>query len=141
MTGDVPGGNPGRRIPALIVTHGTVAAALLAAAEGIAGPASGVECFSNAGLRPEDLAQALADRLDLLGAPTLLLVDLAGGSTLAAAQRAGRGRAGVHIVAGLNLPLLLDFLQKRDTLPVDALVEHIVDRGRAGLTTVAPPTG
>lgn len=129
----------GRTVPGLIVTHGGLAAALKGAAEAIAGPASALECYSNDGLRPEDLARTLAERLDAVGVPAFVLVDLAGGSTLAAAQRACRGRTDVHLVSGINLPLLLDFLQKRGALGTDELVDHIVDRGRLGLRAVPPP--
>lgn len=126
-------------VPALLVTHGAVALALKAAAESISGAAPDLECFSNEHLRPEDLADKLAARLDALGAPILVLVDLAGGSTLAAAQRACRGRESVYLVAGVNLPLVLDYLQKRGELPAAELVAHIVDRGRQGIRAVTAP--
>ena len=37
-------------------------------------------------------------------------------TAVAAAQRACRGRADAHVLAGVNLPVLLDFLQKRGRL-------------------------
>lgn len=125
----------------LLVTHGTLGAALKSAAERISGPADDLATFSNENLSPEELTERLQGHLATLGGPVLLMVDLAGGSTLAAAQRACRGRAGVHLLAGVNLPVLLDFLQKRGSLPAAELVAHVLDRGHAGLRLVPPPAG
>jgi mannose/fructose-specific phosphotransferase system component IIA len=126
----------GRRVPALLVAHGDLASELKATAETIAGPADDLVCLSNCDCSPEELIAEVTRRLDAIGPGPLVLVDLAGGSCLAAVQRACRLRPDVAVVAGVNLPLLLDYLQKRDTLPRDELLAHLVDRGRAGLKVV-----
>lgn len=132
-----PPGGPG--MAGLLVTHGALGAALKSAAERISGPAEDVVAFSNEGVSPEQLTETLRGHLSTLAGPVLLMVDLAGGSTLAAAQRACRGRADTHVLAGVNLPVLLDFLQKRGRLSAADLVAHVLDRGHAGLRLVPPP--
>ena len=124
------------RVPGLLVAHAALAAELKSTAESIAGPAPDLPCLSNRDLSPDELAEAIGLALDASGAGTIVLVDLAGGSCLAAVQRACRGRSGVSVVAGVNLPLILDFLQKRDVLPFDQLVIHLLERGHSGLKIV-----
>lgn len=126
-------------MPGVLVAHAGLAEALLRTAEAIAGPASDLRTLSNEGRTPEALSGEIAGTLDELGPGAVVLVDLAGGSCHTAALRAARGRAGVYVVAGVNLPLVLDFLQKRDRMDTGELVEHILDRGRAGLR--ATPAG
>ena len=122
------------RVPGLLIGHSTFAASLLDVARAIAGPVDDVPCLTNAGRSPEALAEEIGATIDRLGLPAVLLIDVAGGSCFAAARRAMRGRAGAHLVTGVNLPLLLDFLQKRDRLEAEPLVAHIIERGCAGIT-------
>ena len=127
---------PGRRVPALLVAHGGLAPELKATAESIAGAAEDLVCLSNRDCSPEELTEEVGRCLDARPG-CIVMVDLAGGSCLAAVQRACRDRSGVTVVAGVNLPLLLDYLQKRETLPRDELLAHMVDRGRNGIKVVS----
>ena len=131
---------PGKQEPVtgILVAHGGLAVELKRTAESIAGPADDLDCFSNDDVAPEALAAAIGRFLDGRNGPAVVMVDLAGGSCLSAALRASRGRAGVAVIAGVNLPLVLDFLQKRDVLPMAELLEHLVDRGRGGIRMVTP---
>jgi len=121
------------RVPALLVGHAAFAASMLEVAEAIHGPVGDIPCLSNRNLGTDALAESIAGAVADLGLPAVLLVDVPGGSCFNAARRAMRGREGAHIVAGVNLPLLLDFLNMRDRLPAAELVEHILDRGRRGM--------
>ena len=127
---------PGRRVPALLVAHGGLAPELKATAESIAGAADDLVCLSNRDCSPEELAEEVGRCLDARGPGCIVMVDLAGGSCLAAVQRACRNRSDVAVVAGVNLPLLLDYIQKRETLSRDDLLAHMLDRGRDGLRVV-----
>jgi len=121
------------RVPALLVGHGNFARSLLSVAEAISGPVDDIPCLSNEGRSPERLAAEIKSGLDRLGLPALLLVDVANGSCFAAARRASRGLRDAHLLTGVNLPLLLTFLQNRDRLGVEELVAHVLERGRTGL--------
>lgn len=112
MSGASADAAPAAAMAGLLVTHGTLGAALKSAAERISGPADDLATFSNEHLSPEELTERFGGHLATLagtgpghGRPGRRF-------TLAAAQRACRGRAGVHLLAGVNLPVLLDFLQK-----------------------------
>jgi mannose/fructose-specific phosphotransferase system component IIA len=145
MTG-VPGdSSPGEgsvpRVPALLLGHAGFAESLLEVARAIAGPVDDIPCLSNRDLSPEALVETIGATLGRLGLPAVLLIDMAGGSCFNAARRATRGHPGAHLVAGVNLPLLLDFLSKRDRLPPSELVEHILERGRHGISACRGTAG
>ncbi|HEX7880842.1 MAG TPA: hypothetical protein VF720_15625 [Candidatus Eisenbacteria bacterium] len=125
---------PKPRVPALLVGHATFAASLLEAASAIAGPVDDIPCLTNSGLAADALADSIGSAVTSLGLPAVLLIDVPGGSCFNAARRATRGQAGAHLVCGVNLPLLLDFLMMRDQLPAAELVEHIIERGRRGIS-------
>ena len=121
------------RVPGLIVGHAAFARSLLDVAVQVAGPVDDVPCLTNAGKSPEELTAEITAALDRLGAPVIVLVDLAQGSCWNAARRAARDRDGVHLVAGPNMAMLLTYLQKRDELGVTGLVECLLDRGRRAM--------
>jgi len=125
---------------ALIVTHGDLGDALRRAAAGILGPQPGVTAISNDGLGAEELAARVALELGLPAEPVLLLVDFVGGSCHAAARRAiaglaeaERGARVVGLAAGVNLPMLLTFLTRRETVPAAEMLDLVLDRGRSGI--------
>jgi mannose/fructose-specific phosphotransferase system component IIA len=126
----------------LIVTHGELGAALLDAAARIAGPPSGVVAISNSGLSRDALIDAVRGRVALFGERGgLVLTDVTGGScTQAAVAVAAREAKGpVHVVSGVNLPMLLDFLHNRAGADPKALAERLVARGQASIAIVASP--
>lgn len=126
----------------LLVTHGGLGQALLDTAAEILGPREGVEALSNGGLDREGLVALVRQRLEALSGEDglMLLTDMPGGSTHLAARLAMRGLpeplAGRVLgpLAGVNLPLLLTALNRRESTPPGELLEILQDRGRAGIT-------
>jgi mannose PTS system EIIA component len=116
-----------------IVTHGSLAVGLLDAATMILGPQSGVSTLS---LQPEDDPAGLEARLRKLldDAPpgALILVDLFGATPANAAAALLRDRADVEIVSGVNLPMLVEVLARREGTPAGEL---------AGIALAAGPDG
>ncbi len=102
-------------IPVLVLTHGELAAALLGAAESILGRQDRAAAL---GLEASESREAFAGRVraaaDQLGAPALVLVDLAGGTPWNAALLCGLASDPGEILAGVNLPVLLEALGRRD---------------------------
>lgn len=125
-----------RRVPGVLVAHGNMAKELRATAEIIAGKADDIPCLTNNDRTPDALAEEIGKALDERGPGTILMVDLAGGSCFSASMKAVRTRPGIHVIAGVNLPLLLDFIQNREALPAAELKAHLVERGHAGLKAV-----
>jgi PTS system mannose-specific IIA component len=121
-------------LSAIIVTHGRLAEVLRDAAASIAGDASGVEVLSNDGLAAEPLLATLRAAVARTGgAGCIIFTDLGGGSCATASLLALRDAPQVRLVTGVNLPMLVDFLLRRNDLDLDALVTRLVQRGHASI--------
>ena len=118
----------------IVVGHGGMAQGLLDAVARIAGDkGSGLVAVSNEGKGPEQLRNDL-ERAAGEG-PALVFVDLESGSCGIAAAYTCRDRARRAVLCGVNLPMLLDFVFHR-TLPLDELVERLVEKGRGAIRSV-----
>jgi PTS system mannose-specific IIA component len=118
------------RVPALLVTHADLGAALLRAASGIYGPVEDVAVLSNEGLSREQLEDRIASQVKGWTHGGLILTDFWGGSCHICGVAATRDRGHVVVVTGLNLPLLLDYLHNRDSHEAEALAERLTQKGR-----------
>jgi mannose/fructose-specific phosphotransferase system component IIA len=121
------------RVPALLVMHGDLSAALLRAAEQIVGTIEGIETLSNVGLSREALEAEIERRVARWPDGGLVLTDFWGGSCHTCGISAARGRAEVVVVTGLNLPTLLDFLHNREQTGVVELAERLQKKGQESI--------
>jgi mannose PTS system EIIA component len=121
------------RVPALLVTHADLGAALLRAAQQVYGPVTDVESLSNSELSRTDLENAIRERVSEWTHGGLLLTDFPGGSCQQCGLLAARGNAEILVVTGVNLPGLLDYLHNREQYPVAELAERLIARARAGV--------
>jgi mannose/fructose-specific phosphotransferase system component IIA len=112
---------------AIVIAHGQLAQALVSAVELIAGRGAVFQSLSNDGLAAADVARALAAALDATGAH-VVFTDLPAGSCTLAARRLMRERPALRVVAGVNLPMLLEYAL-RET-PSDDDVAAAAERGR-----------
>ena len=119
----------------VVVAHGNLAQCLVDTTESISGAEGVLHPISNAGCSPA----LLMDRIrEAVGAgPALVFVDLASGSCAHAARLVGREGAGVPVVSGVNLPMLLDFVFHRD-MNVSELALRLIEKGRAGTVAHFP---
>lgn len=119
-------------IRGVIVAHGPMARAMVDAVRRIAGDAADAltplsnEDKSPAALR-EDLDRAMGE------GPVVVFTDLQSGSCGMAALSSCREGSRRVVVCGVNLPMLLDFVFHRD-LPMEELVDRMIDRARAAIT-------
>jgi len=118
------------RIPALLVTHADLGAALLRAAQQVYGPVMDVDFLSNSELSRADLESAIRERVSGWTHGGLVLTDFPGGSCQQCGLLAARGNAEILVVTGVNLPGLLDYLHNREHYPVAELAERLVTRAR-----------
>ena len=118
----------------VVVSHAELAQALVAAVRAISGVDGALQAVTNEGC---DQA-ALTARIDAaIGTrPAVVFVDLPGGSCLQSAVRFARGRAGVAVVTGVNLAMLLDFVFHRDLPPAEA-ARRAADSGGKAIRTPA----
>jgi mannose/fructose-specific phosphotransferase system component IIA len=117
----------------VVVAHGPMARAMVDAVRRIAGNAADALIpLSN----DEKSADALREELDrtLGDGPAVVFADLQSGSCGLAALSSCREGGRRVVVCGVNLPMLLDFVFHRD-LTVDELVDRLVEKGRASITS------
>jgi mannose/fructose-specific phosphotransferase system component IIA len=121
------------RVPALLVMHGGLAAALLAAAEQVAGPIEGVETLSNLGLSRESLEAEISRRVEAWPEGGLVFTDFWGGSCHTCGLSASRGHRQIVVLTGLNLPALIDYVHNRDRYSVADLAERLRKKGQESI--------
>jgi mannose PTS system EIIA component len=129
-------------LPVVLVGHGPLATGLAGAVEMICGPLERVEIVQ---LLPEDdterVAQRLEDALQKMGVATddeaLIFVDLFGAAPANAAASLLRHREKLEIVAGMNLPMLVETLMAREGVSARELAEQAVSAGRESVRDVA----
>lgn len=93
---------------ALVAGHGDFAAGLVSAVEAITGRGEVFVPIQVRGLCGDDIQKLLRERLEESGAQ-VIFTDLTAGSCTMAARKVLRDMPGCVLVAGVNLPMLLEF--------------------------------
>lgn len=119
----------------LILTHGRLGEELKKTAELILGHAEGIVAVSNTGSSSAELAARVNGliRDEPPERPILILVDLLGGSCAQACAESLRDPR-IRLLTGVNLPMVLAFLQCRETMALDELVDGVFKRALRGIT-------
>jgi PTS system N-acetylgalactosamine-specific IIA component len=121
-------------VRAIIAGHGEFSAGLVSAIQQITGRGNVFRAVSANNLSAADLEALIARAIDETGAK-VVFTDLQAGSCTMAARRLSRLRPDVLLVAGANLPMLLDFVFA-DHLPAVEAARHALERGRAAITSI-----
>ncbi len=127
-----------KMISAIVVTHGNLAQEFIATAQKIYGSVKGVYAVSNDDKSPQTLASDV-DAIIEMGGPDdafVILVDFLGGSCGHATLSVERRRRNVRVVSGVNLPMLLAFLNKRADVSFERLPAELASRGRDSIHAV-----
>ena len=95
----------------VVVCHGDLAAAMVHAAEEISGIRGVLVPVSNVDCSRDDLEGRVKAAVG--GEPTVVFVDLPGGSCFFAAMRGLAKLPNARVVAGVNLTMLVDFVFHR----------------------------
>jgi PTS system mannose-specific IIA component len=116
----------------VLVTHGSLARAFVAALEHVVGPQKNVatvciEADDDMEARRREIVDAV--RAVNTGSGVVLMTDMFGGtpSNLAISVM---NEANVEVVAGVNLPMLIKFASLRDASSLSSLVVAIQEAGR-----------
>jgi mannose/fructose-specific phosphotransferase system component IIA len=86
--------------------------------------------LSNRGLGPDALAQEV--RKLASNEPTIVFTDLQSGSCGFAARRCVQEMPELVVISGVNLPILLEFVMRRQ-LPLEQLVPFLLNKGRSAI--------
>jgi mannose/fructose-specific phosphotransferase system component IIA len=113
----------------VVVCHGKLALALVEAAESISGVTGALVPVSNSGCDRESLEERVMQAVD--SRPGVVFVDLASGSCLFAVLKRLRSTAGVKVVTGVNLAMLVDFVFHRSLSPEEAATRAATAGGQA----------
>jgi mannose/fructose-specific phosphotransferase system component IIA len=122
---------------AIVAGHGDFASGLVSAVDVITGRGAQLIPVAVPGLCAEDIEQLIRDRMQESGVK-VIFTDLQAGSCTMAARRILRGMSDAVLIAGANLPTLLDFVFAERLPPIDA-AKHAAERGRAAITVLGPP--
>jgi PTS system N-acetylgalactosamine-specific IIA component len=119
---------------AIVAGHGDFAAGLVSAVQQITGRGDVFRAISARDLSGADL-DVLIQRTLAETNVKVVFTDLQAGSCSMATRRLLRDRPDVLLVAGANLPMLLDFVFAEDIPAIEA-ARHALERGRAAMTSV-----
>ena len=117
---------------AIVAGHGDFAAGLVTAVEQITGRGWQFVPVAVHQLSVQDIEELIRQRM-LDAAVQVIFTDLAAGSCTMAARRILRGMPYAVLVAGTNLPMLLDFVFAEARSAPEA-ARHAAERGRTSIT-------
>jgi len=124
---------------AIVAGHGDFAQGLVSAVDVITGRGALLIPVAVPGLCAEDIEKLIRQRMQESGVK-VIFTDLQAGSCTMAARRILRGADDAVLIAGVNLPTLLDFVFAEQMPAIDA-ARHSADRGRNAITVVGAPAG
>jgi len=110
----------------VVVAHGALAGALVQEAERISGQSGVLIPVSNEDGGREEIERRIAAAVD--GHPSVVFVDMPCGSCFFAAMHQAKEHAGVKVVTGVNLPMLLDFVYNH-AMPAEEVAERAAVKG------------
>ena len=128
-----------RQPRAIVAGHGDFAAGLVSAVQQITGRGALFRTISARDLSASDLDVVLRRAVDETGV-RVIFTDLQAGSCSMASRRVLRDMPDVLLVAGANLPMLLDFAFAEKLSPTEA-ARHALERGREAIIAVGGESG
>jgi PTS system N-acetylgalactosamine-specific IIA component len=119
---------------AIVAGHGEFAAGLVSAVDVITGRGAQFIAVAVPGLCAEDIEKLIRQRMMESGVK-VIFTDLQAGSCTMAARKILRGTEDAVLIAGVNLPTLLDFVFAEHMGAVEA-ARHSAERGKAAITVL-----
>lgn len=117
---------------AIVAGHGDFAAGLVSAVHQITGRGEQLIPVSVTSLGVEAIEQLLRDKM-ISNDVRVIFTDLQAGSCTMASRRILRGMGDAVLIAGANLPTLLDFVFAEGRTAPEA-ARHAAERGRAAIS-------
>jgi PTS system mannose-specific IIA component len=122
-------------IGCVILTHGDLAFALKNTLEGMMGKQEGFLVISNLGLGKDQLSSELKKAINekKFKEGVVIFVDLFGSSCWKLSKEIVPQGKNVAVVCGVNLPMLVKFFAKRESLSFEKLVSLVKEEGEKGI--------
>jgi mannose/fructose-specific phosphotransferase system component IIA len=116
-----------------------MAQALIESAREVYGDVTGCHPVTNQQKSPQSLREEIETIIDEGGSETnfILFVDFFGGSCCHTCVGIGIERDNVRLITGVNLPMLLAFLYKRDEVPFENLPGELLGRGHDSIQLIS----
>lgn len=122
---------PTSGVRGVVLAHGDMAQGLIDAVRHIAGVNGDfLVSVTNRGMGPDALAEQVAEAAG--EGPTIVFTDLQSGSCGFAARRSIQAHPNLCVISGVNLPMLLEFVMRRQQ-PLEQLVPFLLTKGRASI--------
>jgi PTS system mannose-specific IIA component/PTS system mannose-specific IIB component len=123
----------------IVVTHGKLAEELIETAKGVYGDFSGCVAVTNHGKSPQALLEEIKALIDAQKESRhVVFVDFLGGSCGHVCMELRVERNDIPVITGVNLPMLLAFLNKRDAVSFEGLPGEIIGRGHHSIQMIDP---
>ena len=139
MSDQAPDQNAKPAPRAIVAGHGDFASGLVSAVDVITGRGNQLIPVAVPGLCAEDIEKLIRERMTE-SRVKVIFTDLQAGSCTMAARRILRGADDAVLIAGVNLPTLLDFVFA-DQMPAVDAARHSAERGRIAITVVGAAGG
>ncbi len=126
---------------AVIITHGPIGAALIEAAQCILGVDEGLYSINVTGMslnEINDRLSAIINMPDEKSEGIVVMACLKGGSCWNVSAGIAVNKSKVRVISGVNLPMLLSFMTKKDLFPLDKLVDELEKDGVRGIIKLEP---
>lgn len=120
-------------IRGVVFTHVRLGLAFCEAVESFLGPQEDLVGLSNEGLSSEGMVTALREAVGEARDGAIVFTSIFGGSCWQTAERLRRENSRVRHITGVNLPMLLALVNKRELMELDALTESLANYGRKGV--------
>lgn len=118
----------------IIICHGQLAFELINTTKKLLGDAKHVHPFSSDFLAPETLYNQVAETIKENGFEnSIIMVDLRGGNCWKVAKLLNNEFPELKLLSGVNIPMLISFVSKRDRLSLNELAEVLVTDSNRGI--------
>ena len=122
----------------IVATHGRLGEELIRTAERIAGPQRQLDFVSNEGLSVDALAAVISEKVKSCGpqAAMIIMTDIPGGSPTLACRSLRLEGCRAWVISGVNLPMVLAFLQCRGSMALEEVAAAVAARGMKAIEVV-----
>lgn len=127
---------------AIVITHKDLGTSLLEALVSITGNRDFMEAVSNEDTSLETLIDVIEKKVISLNEhPVYLMVEFKGGSPYLAARKVAMKYKNVYLLSGVNLPMLISFVMKKDMYSEMELFDILRKDAFRGITGFNLETG